>query len=502
MSLASLVEGANGSFPDRIALVDDDGLLTFSGLRTDARRFAQGLKARGVTEGSIIAIMARNGRGIVLPMIAAGYLGAQAMILNVGSSPEQIKRIISEHGADVLVVDDEYAGVLDSLPTPGVIAYGHVDGHPSITDIITEYHPDITLAHRPKQQPTVIMSSGTYGIPKGVTLPVPRTPKVLGGIVNKIPWRVGGVVQLTASMFHAWGWLNLHLGLATGSTLVTHRYYDPNQAAADCERYKVTGIVSAAVFLRELIDAVDAHKGTIGPLDFIVSSGNAIPPQLVRELIARFGPVVCNFYGSTEHGQISIASGEEMAADPTTAGTPGLGVRLTVFRDDGQEAAVGEEGAVFSSNSMSTMGFLSSRDHADTRDGMIATGDRGYIDASGRLYICGRADDMVIKGGENVFPREVEEFLGTVDGVDDVFVHGIQDDIIARLDAFIVRGTLADGSQLTAAQVRDIVRANLANHNVPDRVYWVDWLPRNDGGKVVPRELSERILDLDDPQAR
>lgn len=490
MSMASLLENDCLDWPDRTAIVDDFGALTFSELRDQASRLAVRLIERGIVEGSTIAIFARNSRAIVLPLIACAYIGARPMIINPASSSKQVNDIMADYGADIVVADAEYSESHD-FPVDCITVGGDDD---ALSALVSGSVDLDKLPQRPKQQETIIMSSGTYGIPKGVRLPVPRTPQVLGGIVDAIPWEKNMVVQLTASIFHAWGWLNLQLGLATGSTLVLRRYFDADQAVADCAKYGVNGIVSAAVFLKDVIGAADRANTQIGPFRFIVSSGNAIPPYLVRDLGKRFGPVVCNFYGSTEHGQIAIASGEELAKNPLTTGHIPPGVVLRVYREDGSVAEPGEMGNVYAANSMTMLGLLAERDKYDVIDGLLGTGDKGYIDENGLLQLAGRADDMLIKGGENVYPRELEEFLGTVAGIADVFVHGTQDGIVATLRAYIVREKNTDGEELTDEGIRDLVRQNLAEHNLPDVIVWMDSLPRNDGGKVVPRRLPSTAV--------
>lgn len=503
MSLAGLIEQAHIDFPGRLAIIDDFGELTYDQLRDKAKNLALNIYAQGIREGDTIAIQARNSRAMVLGLLASAYLGTRPMIVNVASSKTQITNIFADYGADFYIVDAEYADIATAnAHVPHAIVEGAVPQGKDPSDpayapegttlsSLTDSAPaGVELPSRPVQQPTVIMSSGTYGIPKGVVLPVPKTPKVLGGVVNAIPWHRHMVVQLTASMFHAWGWLNAQIGLSTGSTLVLRRYYDPQEALDDIVHHGVTCMVSAAVFLRQLISVMDERHVDVTGIEFIVSSGNAIPKHLVQQVIERFGPVLYNFYGSTEHGQIAISNSEELLLDSGCVGKPTMGIELKIYKEDGSEAAQGELGRVYSANSMTMAGFLSERDQAEVRDGLLFTGDLGYLDEEGRLHLQGRADDMVIKGGENVFPREVEAYLSSLDIIDDVYVMGVQDDVIAHLDAYIIRSET--GRDVTEDDIRDLVRDALAEHNVPDNVYWVDELPRNDGGKVVPRWLLEQ----------
>ncbi|MFI5503840.1 AMP-binding protein [Corynebacterium kutscheri] len=497
-SLAFLLENAAEHSPNRTAIIDDLGEISYRVLRIRARRFAAGLANLGVVEGDKVGIIARNSRVTPIALAALAYLGVSPMIMNPMSSPAQLDRIIRSYGAKALIVDAAYVGQLRDLGLPIIIGY-HDDKDPAPADLSTmEQIIDAAplnpiVAEKPTRMPTVIMSSGTTGLPKGIVRGVPKTPQVLASILPKIPWRLHGVIQQHASLFHAWGWLNLNLVWATKSTMIVHRYFDGKQATDDFLNYEVTGIISAAIFLKDFeeeyglrdIDS-QTHLRKAKQLRFIASSGNAIPPVLVHALNRRFGNVVCNFYGSTEHGPIATASANELAADPDRAGTIARGIRVKIFREDGTEAATNEVGMVYSCNSESMVGYLSPTDEATVKDHMLGTGDLGFIDDQGFLHVRSRYDDMVIKGGENVYPRELEEFLHTLDDIHDAYVRGIRGEIMSELNAYVVR---AQGSTIDEDSLRKIVADNLAQHNIPDNIIWLDKLPRNDAGKVIPREL-------------
>ncbi|WP_276651416.1 AMP-binding protein [Corynebacterium vitaeruminis] len=291
------------------------------------------------------------------------------------------------------------------------------------------------------------------------------------------------------SIFHAWGWCNLQLALATGSTLIARRCFDPDTEASDLARYGVNGIISAAVFLRDLLATVDERGLDASEVRYVVTAGSTIPPTLVNALNERFGDgcgVVCNFYGSTEHGQISIGRIEDLLDHPTTAGRPVMGVRLAIIGEDGAPVPQGGTGTIYSSNSMTSLGFLSDKDSADVIDGMLSTGDTGFIDEAGRLYVCGRADDMVIRGGENVHPRTIEEFLLTLPEVRDAFVIGHQEDIVATLDAYVVLN-----AEISDDAINELVLTNVNEFSGLDHIVRVGALPRNESGKVVPRLLPQ-----------
>lgn len=507
MSFAFLLETAASHSPNRVAVVDDMGQLSYRQLRDGARGLARALQARGVRAGSKVGVLARNSRVSPLSLVACAYLGASPLIINPYSSGHQVKGILSEYGGVVLIADAEYVADVGEVPgTHIILGYNPEPGSlpaavaalPQLDDVIAAADPTAPLPMRPKQHPTIIMSSGTTGTPKGVVRGVPKTPQVLNAVLPKVPWRLGGTIQLSASLFHAWGWLNLNISLLTKSTMVLRRTFDPVQAVTDVADYGVTGVVSAAVFLRDFVAELEKSETVdpglrhrIRPVEFIVSSGNAIPPSLVRTLNDRFGPVVCNFYGSTEHGPVAVASGAELAADPDRAGTVATGVVTVILREDGTEAGQGEVGEIYSANSETMEGYLSAKDEIRSYRGLLATGDLGYFAEDGFLHVRGRADDMVIKGGENVYPRELEEFLVKQNGIADAYVKGVQNDIIADLNCYLVRTDDEIGRALDDDAVRRLAADNLAHHNIPDNIVWCEELPRNDAGKVVPRLLPD-----------
>ncbi|MDO5030304.1 MAG: AMP-binding protein [Corynebacterium sp.] len=512
-SVASLISMGALRYPDRLALVDDDGELTYSQLLENSQALARAMMDRGMTEKSSFGVIARNGRGIILPMAIKAFIGSEIMLMNIGSGPTQIRGIIDQNDTKFLFVDDEFLGNLPEDIDDVTVVVTSVTSPETrknapknfvfMEDLIEEGRKSTTqFKPKPEQGRIIIMSSGTTGIPKGVLRNEPKTPATLGAIAERVPWRRNMVIHQSASMFHAWGWANVLIGLATGATIITMRIFDPKKAIDQCEKYGANGMISAAFFLRQIKDALDEEPNRkIGPFRFIVSSGNAIPGWLVSALTHRFGPVICNFYGSTEAGLCSIASGPDLASRPESAGRPAIGAKVRILGDDGEEVEPGEVGMIHTAQELSFIGYLNKKDKFTTVDGLFQIGDLGRIDQDGYLYVCGRSDDMVIKGGENIFPREIEEILGPVPGIADVYCHGTNenDEIFADLYLYVVREDSEPGKNLTGEMLREYVRENLAEHCMPDRVFFVDSLPRNAIGKVVPREVKamHERLNLD-----
>ena len=481
------VEQGAAAAPDRIALIDDTGVLTYRQLRDDSRSLAKWLLAlqdeRGLDELRI-GVMARNGRGIILPLAAKGYAGAHIFLLNIGSSPEQLAGIFAENDINVLFIDDEFA---DRLPanTDGItIVRAHEDGGEGLSiGQVVRRDVDRQLPRWPKHGNLVLMSSGTTGIPKGIVRPEPRMPFVVAGYLEAIPWRAGDTVQLTASIFHTWGWSALQVALATHSTIVTRRIFDPDACFRDIQRYRCDGLISSPIFFKQMLDLQESYDTS--SLRYLASAGNAVSPALLRRTTERFGPILANIYGSTELALAAAASPEQMQADPTTVGKVPPGTVLKLYDDQGREVRPGETGRIFLYNETALRGYTNPATEMVEIDGLVEMGDLGYLDDDGYLHVQSRNDDMIIVGGENVHPQSVVEVLEDMPGVGEVYAHGVDDEqMFKRIAVWVVRS-----ADITADAVRDWVRAHLADHSIPRDVHFVDELPRNAVGKVVPRFL-------------
>ncbi|WP_459589026.1 AMP-binding protein [Corynebacterium camporealensis] len=484
--------------PERLALIDDDGTLTYRQLRNQTRTFARYLQSLDLPEIKL-GIMARNGRGIIEPLGAKGYTGGSVYMLNIGSSPEQLAGCIKETGINVLVIDDEFLPRLneefyDSLH----VVVGHYSGAapeelPRLEDIVK--HPEAVAEHKlptfPKHGFIVLMSSGTTGIPKGIMRPEPTLPVVVASIVGAMPWRADQHIQLTASIFHTWGWACLNIALAARNTIVTRRNFDPVQVLDDIQRYKLDGLISSPIFFKRMVEEDPEGTYDCSSLQFIASAGHALTPQIVAETNERFGPILCNVYGSTELALATTATMEQVAADPTIGGKIASGTKLEILDEEGQPVPRGEVGEIYLHNSTALVGYTNPGKKIRRVKGLISIGDLGYIDEDDCLHVVGRADDMIIVGGENVHPQSVIEVLEAMPGILEVHAGGVEDpDTFQRIAVWVVRTDDAEGKAVTAESIRNWVKNYLADHSIPRDVHFLDALPRGATGKVVPRLLE------------
>jgi fatty-acyl-CoA synthase len=291
-------------------------------------------------------------------------------------------------------------------------------------------------------------------------------------------------------MFHALGFSGMILSVALASTLVLRRKFDPAATLDSLERNRASAMVVVPVMLQRMLDlGEEAFEGRdFSALKIIFVSGSALGPELAKRTMKRFGPVVYNLYGSTEIAYATIATPEDLEDEPGTVGKVVRGAVVKILDEDGNEASGGSTGRIFVGNTIQFEGYTG----GETKEqlaGLMSSGDVGHFDEKGRLFIDGRDDEMIVSGGENVFPAEVEELLASHEAIEEAAAIGVDDERFGqRLKAFVV---VRDGAQLSEDEVKEYVRDNLARYKVPRKIVFVHELPRNPTGKVLKRELAE-----------
>ena len=481
--------------PDRPAIHDERGTISFAELQAQTNALAHGLRELGVAEGDSIAIFCRDHRGFVEASVAASKLGATLLLLNTSFAGRQIAEVCANENPRVLIYDEEFSELCAAAAVgrTSVIAWQDSPDppHPTIEGLIAGSSRASLSPPRDRGR-VVILTSGTTGTPKGASRHQPRSLDPAAAFFSRIPLRARETTLIAAPLFHSWGYGNFTMALALSSTLVLQRRFEPEATLAAIATWRPSTLIVVPVMLTRILELgpeVIARYDT-SSLRVIAVSGSALPGDLALHVMNTFGDVLYNLYGTTEVAWATIASPAQLRAAPGTAGTPPRGTRVRLYdENDEQVTAAGRTGRIFARNEMAMDGYTSG-DGKATIDGLIATGDVGYLDTHGRLFVSGRDDDMIVSGGENVFPREVEDVLSEHPGVDDVAVIGVPDDHFGqRLRAFVVP---AAGAELTEDVVRDYVRDNLARFKVPRDVIFVDVLPRNATGKILKRELRAR----------
>jgi len=336
----------------------------------------------------------------------------------------------------------------------------------------------------------VILTSGTTGTPKGASRKQPDSLAPAAELFSTIPLRARQNTHIAAPLFHSWGFAHFTLAMPLGSTLVLRRKWSPEGMLNAVAEHECTTLVVVPVMLQRALEQPDEviDRYDVSSLRVIAASGSALPGELALRVMDKFGDVLYNLYGSTEVAWATIASPQDMRSAPGTAGRPPHGTVVRLYDPEGRPVAKGETGRIFVGNEMAFEGYTGGGGK-ETIDGLLSTGDVGHFDTDGRLFVDGRDDEMIVSGGENVFPREVEDLLADHPAVEEVAVIGVDDaEFGQRLKAFVVvrEGQSADEDELKAH-----VKSNLANYKVPREVAFLDELPRNATGKVVKRELAE-----------
>ncbi|WP_024875756.1 acyl-CoA synthetase [Saccharomonospora piscinae] len=493
--LAGSVRIAARRDPQAVGLVDETGPLTFSQLDLRSNALARAWSARGVRPGDTVAVLCRDHRNLVLTLLAAGKLGAPVLLLNTGFAKPQLTDVAVRERVRVLVHDDEFTDLLGDIT--GVDRYrawqepGRPDPQPdtpALEDVIagSDDHP---LPAPPKPGGLVLLTSGTTGTPKGAPRPA-ISPLDSAQFLDRIPLRVGEATFLGAPLFHATGLSQFILSCALGCTVVVRRKFDPEETLRGVAEHRCTALVLVPTMLERVLDLgpeVRARYDT-SSLRILFLAGSALSPEVGNRATEVFGDVVHNLYGSTEVAVATVATPEDWRRAPGTVGRPPVGCRVELYDDEGRcITAPDVTGRVFVGSGLAFTGYTDGRSR-DTIDGLIATGDVGHRDADGLLFIDGRDDEMIVSGGENVYPVEVENVLVEHPEVREAAVIGVPDERFGqRLKAFVV---LRPGSALDTEAVREHVRGTLARYKVPRDVEFLDLLPRNATGKVLRHTLA------------
>ncbi len=475
--------------PDSVAVIDDGGSATFRELDRRSNALARGLRQVGIGEGSVVGLMGRNHRGFIESLLACSKVGANTLLLNTMFGAPQLADVAEREGMSGLIYDEEFSGVLsDVVGMPRFTSFGAGEA-PSISEVIT------TCSGEEVEAPTVpgrftLLTSGTTGAPKGAK----RGPEKGGlfqaaSMLSRLPLRWGERTKVAAPMFHSWGLGHFQLGLLLGSTLVLNRQFDPEATLRSVEQNRCTSLAVVPIMMQRILALPGEVKRRydLSSLRVTASSGSALPGHLAVAWMDTFGDNLYNLYGSTEVAMASIANPQDLRAAPGTAGRPPTGTRVRILDAQGAPLGVGRTGRIFVASGMSFDGYTSGDDKEQIGE-FVSSGDVGHFDGDGRLFVDGRDDEMIISGGENLFPREVEDLIAKRTDVVEVAVIGASDEEWGqRLQAFVVA---AAGAKLDEDDIRAYVKSSLASYKVPRDVFFVDSLPRNATGKVLKRALG------------
>jgi acyl-CoA synthetase (AMP-forming)/AMP-acid ligase II len=500
MGVTSGFAAAAQRCPDRPGLIDELGTLTWREIDQRADALAAALQALPKAP-QVLGIMARNHRGFVDALIAANRIGADVLLLNTSFAGPALAEVLNREGGSVslaVVYDEEFTETVDralaDMPdATRILAWtdGAQDGL-TVEKMIAEQS-----GREPQRTSTkskvILLTSGTTGTPKGAKHSGGSDggPGILKAILDRTPWRAEEPVVVAAPMFHAWGFSQLVFAASLACTVITRRKFDPETTLELIDRHHATGLCVVPVMFDRIMELPDEvrNKYSGRTLRFATASGSRMRPDVVIKFMDQFGDVIYNNYNATEAGMIATATPQDLRAAPDTAGTPAGGTEIRILDEDFNEVPTGEVGSIYVRNKSQFDGYTSGKTK-DFHDGFMSSGDVGYLDDAGRLFVVGRDDEMIVSGGENVYPIEVEKTLAAHPDVAEASVIGVDDEKFGqRLAAFVVLNT---GSSATPDVLKQHVRENLANYKVPRDITILDELPRGSTGKIARRELQDR----------
>jgi fatty-acyl-CoA synthase len=498
MGITSGFAAAAQRCPDRPCLVDELGALTWRQLDQRSDALAAALQALPAGQPRVIGIMARNHRGFVEAMIAANRIGADVLLLNTSFAGPPLAEVVEREAVDAVIYDEEFTTTVDralagSPDAARIIAWTDgPQGGPTVEKMITEHAG--RQPHRASTKSNIILlTSGTTGSPKGAKHSggADGGPGILKAILDRTPWRAEEPVVIVAPMFHAWGFSQLVFAASMACTVVTRRKFDPEATLELIDRHRATGLCVVPVMFDRIMELPDEVRARYSgrSLRFAAASGSRMRPDVVISFMDQFGDVIYNNYNATEAGMIATATPQDLRAAPETAGRPAGGTEIRILDGDFSEVPRGDVGGIYVRNSTQFDGYTSGKTK-DFHQGFMSSGDVGYLDDAGRLFVVGRDDEMIVSGGENVYPIEVEKTLAAHPDVTEASVIGVEDERFGqRLAAFVV---LNPGASTSSDDLRQHVRENLANYKVPRAISVLDELPRSSTGKIVRRELQDR----------
>ncbi|NMN97041.1 bile acid CoA ligase [Nocardiaceae bacterium YC2-7] len=483
--------------PDGVALIDERGDLTWRALDQHCDALAVGLTQLGIGVPRTIGILCRNHRGLVEALGATTRLGADALLLNTGFGGSQLTDVLIREHATVLVFDEEFSELVDHVRTRiadlvyvGAWSDGDREG-PTVDGLIEQ-----NLGARPTRPKSAgritLLTSGTTGSPKGARRSGSGGAAALASMFDRIPWRAEDPVVVAAPMFHAWGFGQLAISATMACPVVMRRRFDPEATLALVDAHRASGLALVPVMLERIMSLPDAvlDKYTLQTLRFVTASGSRMRSDAVTAFMDRYGDIVYNNYNATEAGLISTATPADLRAAPNSAGRPLAGTDVRILDDDLREVTDGAVGKIVVLSNSQFEGYTSG-DTKTFHENYMVSGDIGRFDEDGRLHVVGRDDEMIVSGGENVYPLEVEEALHSHPAVREAAVIGVSDDEFGqRLAAFVV---LEPGGSATIDELKQHVKTGLAGYKVPRVIEFLPELPRNASGKVVKRELGERV---------
>ncbi len=488
--------------------------ISYAEILQRAQRAATGFKTQGMRTGDAVALLLRNDLAFFEASVAANLAGAAAVPINWHLRGDEISYILQDSGAKALVVHADLLSHLSGLLSEALIvlvvatppeiaeAYGIAqeardvpEGQLDWTAWVEQYEPAAVVEEM--LPPPVIYTSGTTGRPKGVhrAAATPELARETAALAMMVLGLEPGIrTMVTGPMYHS---APNAFGLAmaaAGAQVWLQPRFDAEDLLAAIDRHRLTHLfVVPTMFVRLLKLSEEVRsRYDVSSLRRVIHAAAPCSPDVKRRMIGWWGPVIAEFYGSTETSTVTYCTSQEWLARPGTVGKAVPNAVIQILDEEGRVLPPCEIGEIYARN-YATPDFTYKGDAAKRagleRDGLFTSGDVGYLDADGFLFLCDRRKDMVISGGVNIYPAEIEGCILGLPGVQDCAVFGIPSEEFG--EALMAAVQLSPGASVDAAAVKAHVRKNLAAFKTPAQVQFMDELPREDSGKIFKRKLRD-----------
>ncbi len=515
MNTANFLTIPAAILPDQEIMVFEGQRYTYQETIVRVRRLAAALAGLGVSKGDRIGVLDTNSSRYVEAYFASSMLGAVFVPLNYRAKAQELEYMITTAGARMLMVGDRYASLVSDLRhrLPGVSEYVALQssqpGMASFEELIAQACEDGDEAEVDEEDVNILLyTSGTTGPPKGVMLTYGDFFAYVCGNTELADGTPRGGALLCVPLYHIAGITSLMTSFFTGRTLVMLRQFEPSEWLAAVQRERITHAFLVPTMLKRVLDHPEFGRYSCTTLEVLAYGAAPMPLPVIRRAIDMFPATVgfVNAFGQTETtATVTMLLPEDHRLEGTaqeverklrrlsSTGRPLPDVEVRIVDAQGVEVKRGEIGEVTVRTSRLMKGYLSPGDAtAQTMvNGWLHTRDLGWMDEEGYLYLSGRADDLIIRGGENISPAEVETVLQSHPAIEEVVIIGVPDEDWGEQVMAVV--VLRAGSTLTAEEVIDWCRQRLASFKKPDRVEFVTELPRNPLGKVLRKDLREKF---------
>lgn len=497
-------------------IVSDDFHLSPAEFEHTVRRAREEFEIAGIGDGDTVALLLRNDASFLVAMTALGRSGIYAATLNWQSHPDEVAYVLNDCGARAVLIEDglieRFVAAIPSAVT--VYAVGPNGETPRVVAAVPgkrQLDWNRRVADRPSADKelrsakgVIVYTSGTTGKPKGVRRQ-PFPDKASEAKYASMLARVFGIQRsvrtvICAPLYHsgpsAYARLAVrHLG--DNGLIVLHRKFDAEKLLHDIQKYAITHIWMVPTMFHRLLSLSEEVRRSfdLSSLDHIIHSAANCPPETKRAMIQWLGPVLYEFYGATETGPVTFAAPDDALARPGTVGRIIPGITLSIRDDDGNVLPAGAIGEICCVNhGYPDFTYINREDerHVLNIDGEIRTGDMGELDDDGYLFIRDRKKDMVIVGGVNVYPAEIETVLVAMPGIADCAVVGLPDEEYGEV--LVAAVTLHGVARLGEEAIKDFLGSRLGKFKVPRHVHILSELPRQESGKLLKRKLREQLL--------